>query len=186
MNELEPIFDTAELDEDDPMFSEVFRKALNNFSDETEGVPILESCLMKAKQYSYTSMMGMRIRSIGGSGKAGAEKMKGKGCPENVLKAAATHEHYKSCILGSSQDNLLQHVELDSIDAHQHQIYTVRKKRIMLSNVDNKRFGLDTVHSLPYGFKEEWIPPLDQSPFVREQFLAETDSYEVSWNVLKR
>ena len=54
------------------MFSEVFRKALNNFSDETEGVFAsddviafeglegvpFESCLMKTNQFSCTSMMG--------------------------------------------------------------------------------------------------------------------------------
>lgn len=47
---------------------------------------------------------------------------------------------------------------LDSIDPHKRMICTVRKKRIILSNVDNERYALDSVHSLPYGFKEETIP----------------------------
>ena len=71
------------------------------------------------------------------------------------MKAAATHEHYKSCVAGTSQENVLQLVALDSINAHQHEIYTVRKQRIMymVGNADNTRVGLDTVHFLPYGFK---------------------------------
>ena len=162
LNDKNPILGTHELNERDVMHSKALMKVLNNFSDETAGVPILESCLMKAKQHSYITIDM-------------DEKMKGKGCPGSVLKAAATHQHYRSCILGTSTENLLQKVSLQSLDSHTHQVYTQNKERIMLSNVDNKRFAIDTVHSLPYGFDEAWIPALDQSASALEAFLSVTD-----------
>lgn len=162
LSDKNPTLDTHELNGRDAMHSKALMKALNNFSDETAGAPILEPCLMKAKQYSYITI-DME------------EKMKEKGCPGSVLKAAATHQHYRSCILGTSTENLLQKVSLQSLDSHAHQVYTQSKERIMLSNVDNKRFALDTVHSVPYGFDEAWIPALDQSASALEAFLAATD-----------
>ena len=45
-------------------------------------------------------------------------------------------------------------------------------QRVMLSTLDNKRYQFDSVHSVCYGFKPEWIPPLIQD---REAFLTLTD-----------
>ena len=52
----------------------------------------------------------------------------------------------------------------------------MRLQRVMLSNTDNKRDQIDSIHSVCYGFKRKWIPAINQD---REAFLGWTDDAEM-------
>lgn len=102
------------------------------------------------------------------------EQMKKMGCPGSALTVAAMHQHYRSCTLGTSPEILLQKASLQPLGSHAHEAHTQHEERIILCNADNKRFPIDTVHSLPRGFNEAWVPVLQQSTSALEAFLAAT------------
>ena len=102
--------------------------------------------------------------------------MKSKAVPGNVLAANATHQLCKTCLLSASASNNIQRVDCATIEAHKHSMYTQKKRRIMLSAVDNERCQIDSIHSLPCGMTEDDVPPLEgQTPAAREAFVAKTD-----------
>lgn len=159
MNYANPFLDTTKLPKTDPMHCTTFNKFLGCFAEEQKGVPVLEMILVKAKQYSILTIdMG--------------EKQKAKGVVKSVLKAVASHMHYKTCILGLTKDAIMQKVSADKLVSVHNTIYTMQQERIMLSNTDCKRFALSTTHSLPYGFDPAWAPLWGQDS---EKFLRWTD-----------
>lgn len=169
----ELLFDTHENGEGHPAgCSDGLAKQMGLFADELEGMPCLEFITHKAKVWS--------LRRVDGS-----EEKKSKGVPGNVLAANATHELYKTCLLSNSKDNNIRRVDYASIDSHKHSMYTQKKRRIMLSVVDNKRHQIDSVHSLPYGMTEDDVPPLKgQTPAAREAFVAKTDCRKRSYEAV--
>ena len=155
----DPLFDCSGLAKDDPMYDDTFRKVLGYYGDETHGVPILEFNMIRSKLYSY-----MLITM--------ASKRKGAGTPESTIQNCSTHFHYSWCVLGTTDEAASQKVQYDKLFSSKQQMYTGRMQRVMLSTLDNKRYQFDSVHSVCYGFKPEWIPPLIQD---REAFLTLTD-----------
>merc|ERR1712166_1678080 len=143
-------------------FGKIFRKSLDFFGDETEGMPILQIFLVKAKLYSYLKINMM-------------SKQMGKGTPQSVVKQCSTHFQYAWCVLGTSDKSAVQHVEYNKLVSHRQQVYTRRLVRSMLSNTDTKRWQIDSVHSIPYGMKLEDLLEVEQGPDVGEAFLQWTD-----------
>ena len=68
-------------------------------------------------------------------------------------------------------------VQYDKLVSVRQQMYTQRLQRALMTNPDNKRYQIDSIHSLPYGFKVDWVPPL--STENREAFLGWTDDAEM-------
>ena len=137
------------------MYDTTFRKELDFFGDETAGIPILEINAVKPKLYSY-----MTIDM--------AEKKKAKGTGKNTVKACATHFHYLWCIRGTSPEAARQMVQYDKLVSHRQQMYTMRLQRALMTAPNSKRYQTDAIHSLPHGFKPEWVPELSNG---REAFL---------------
>lgn len=159
------MFDTHENGEGHPAgCSNALAKQMGLFADELKGKPCIEFVTDKAKVW------GLRRQG-------GPEEMANKGTPQNVLAANCTVQLIKTTVLSKSADNNLRHVDYTTIESHKHSMYTQKKRRIMLSAVDNKRYQIDTIYSLPLGMTEADVPDLKgQTPAARESFLTKTDT----------
>ena len=102
--------------------------------DETNGVPIDQGALLKAKMYSILYR--------------GMEKKRAKGVKKYVVSKYLRHSMYRDVLLNT----LSLHHSMTMFRTHHHQINTVVQNKISLSAYEDKRFiGNDGITSLAYG-----------------------------------
>jgi len=129
---------------------------------------IIEACAMRAKMYSFLrntdvfvngQWQKQRTWQSYEQGKwrleaCGAEKhrdvCKAKGIPSSVVEEQFTHEYYRDIVL-----NPLEHTDEDvtfsSLKSQQHQIHQIKQTKASLRPVDDKRYSVDGIVSLPHG-----------------------------------
>ena len=124
------------------------------FKDETEGVPILQFCGLRAKCYSILLESDDDILDSLG---VLCKKRENLNFKEQKLATAGlrstthselTHERFVNTLVDNNYMNIKQRV----IRSKAHNLYTVEQERIGLSAFDSKRYILyDGIHTLPYG-----------------------------------
>jgi hypothetical protein len=130
-------FDTSEYPTDHPSGIEtgVNKKELGKFKDEAAGKQIDEFVGLRPKSYSY-KMFG------------GDEHKKCKGIKRNVVKTKITHDDYKNCLLGNTEE----YRRMNVIRSYKHDMYTEEVNKIALSANDDKRVIMaDGIHTLAIG-----------------------------------
>ena len=120
------LYDTSDYPKDHPLHSNINKKVIGKFKDETAGVPIAEFVGLRAKMYSIKT-------------EDGKEEKKGKGIKKSVLKKEVKHQDYKDCLFEQKE---YQH-SMMGFQSRQHQVYTINQTKKSLSPFDDKRFILE-------------------------------------------
>jgi len=129
--------DTANLPRDHPCYIAERKKIPGLFSDETDGLIMTEFCALRAKSYAY---------KIDGK----KEKIKAKGIRGHVVRNHMTFDDHKRCLFGEiGLDVITENV---SIRSYNHELMTIRTKKITYNSYDDKRHALvDNIHTLAHG-----------------------------------
>lgn len=126
MKEDQHLYDTSNYSKDHFLFSEVNKKVIGKFKDETGGLPIVEWIGLRAKMYSMMT-------------DDGKEKKTGKGIKKSVLKKEIRHQDVKDCLMEKRE---FQH-SMMNFRSKQHQLFTVKQTKKSLSPFDDKRYILE-------------------------------------------
>ena len=76
------------------------------------------------------------------------EEKKSKGIVKHKVKRELSYQKYLETLTHNNCDT----VSFNSIRSKNHQIYSINQVKQALSSYDNKRYFLDSINSLPYGF----------------------------------
>lgn len=109
---------------------------LGYFKDETAGTPIEEFVGVRSKMYSFKYGTSATMRA--------------KGLPKSVIAQNLNHEKFRSVLL--REEPQTKHV-ISYIKSMNHQLMTFESEKKGIIPYDDKRFLLDSVHSLAYGNK---------------------------------
>ena len=134
LKELEDFFDFSNYPKTHCLFSEKNKRIPGLFKDETAGKVISEFVGLRSKMYSFI-LDGKECKSA-------------KGVKKNVIKNELTHNDFKKCLF---QQNQMEH-SFYNISSKAHHVVTSHQSKISLSPFDDKRFLLDAVDSIPYGY----------------------------------
>jgi hypothetical protein len=116
---------------------------LGKFKNEMAGVAISEVVFLKPKMYSIMDSTDKCVQ-------------RAKGVKRNVLKRELKHERYVQ-VLRTKKDIYAQQ---RTIRPHNFTNYNVQMNKKALSCFCDKRFQLDEIRSVPYGYKGALPPPL--------------------------
>ena len=126
MKEDQHLYDTSNYSKDHFLFSEVNKKVIGKFKDETGGLPIVEWIGLRAKMYSMMT-------------DDGKEKKTGKGIKKSVLKKEIRHQDVKDCLMEKREFQR----SMMNFRSKQHQLFTVKQTKKSLSPFDDKRYILE-------------------------------------------
>jgi hypothetical protein len=110
---------------------------LGLFKDEMEGSIMTEWVALKPKMYSYK----FETENIT------KEQTKGKGIPKKVVKETLGFDVY----LKTLEEQTTATASFNCIRHKSHRLYILGCEKIATTDFDNKRYYLNSVHSLPYG-----------------------------------
>jgi len=112
------------------------KKVPGFFSDETKGRTMFEFVALRAKSYAFNI--------------EGGEKIKAKGIRSHVVKHHMTLEDHKKCLFGEA--GVEAYRENVSIRSFNHQLRTIKSKKLTFNSYDDKRVILeDKIHTLAHG-----------------------------------
>ncbi|XP_060873771.1 uncharacterized protein LOC132947480 [Metopolophium dirhodum] len=149
--------DTANLPSNHPCYVAGRKKTPGYFSDEVNGNVISDFCALRAKSYAFNVYTGPEDR-------LGGEKIKAKGIRGHVVKNHMTLEDHRKCLF--DEEGLELYRENISIRSFNHQLMTIKTKKLTYNSYDDKRVVLeDKVHTLAHGHysieEDDW-PELDE------------------------
>lgn len=125
------LFDTRNYPEDYPLYTEVNKKVIGQFKDETGGKQMIEFCGANATNYSELMDGGYEIKKC-------------KGLKKCVKNKTLTPSDYKRCVLGNEN----QMRNMNFIRSRKHEVTTETVYKVALSNRDEKRviceYGINT------------------------------------------
>ena len=134
-NDMPQYFDTSDFPKDHKCYSDLNKKKLGFFKDETCGVPIVEFVGLRSKMYSILLADG-------------SSKNTAKGIQQHFSKTNLKHELYRKCL----EEEVQTQAQYNSIRSFKHQLYTIHQNKIALSSYDDKRYLLkDSYDTLAYG-----------------------------------
>ena len=111
---------------------------------------ITEIVFVKSKMYSYVTNKEVEIKDKDGKPTGKKEfclEMKAKGIDKSFMKHRQRFESYKTAIFS----NVVQPVTATKIRFYKHKLHTVKIKKTGLHGIDDKRYMLDNINSIPYG-----------------------------------
>ncbi|XP_060859702.1 uncharacterized protein LOC132936907 [Metopolophium dirhodum] len=142
--------DTANLPHDHPCYIADRKKEPGVFSDEVDGNIITEFCALRAKSYAFNIYAGPEDEEKDEEDRVGGEKIKAKGVKRHVVKNHMTLEDHKKCLFGG--EGLELYKENISIRSFNHQLMTIKTKKLTYNSYDDKRVVLeDKVNTLAHG-----------------------------------
>ena len=77
------------------------------------------------------------------------EEKKSKGIVKHKVKKEFNYKRYEETLNNACINNS---VTFNSIRSKNHQIYSIKQTKQALSSYDNKRYYINNIESLPYGF----------------------------------
>ena len=119
------LWDTSDYPADHFLHSNVNKKVLGKFKDETNGKPIVKFCGLRSKLYAYQVQDGHDIK-------------KAKGIAKPIIQKKMYFELYEEALFNNTK-----HIKsMDLIRSHSHQLYIERVHKSCLTSFDDKRFIL--------------------------------------------
>lgn len=137
-DKLKHILDTSNLDPSNKHFSMRNAGKLGFFKNETPLHTITEYVGLKSKSYAFQKMLITDYNQVSLTSKCKGIK--------KAFKDDLTLEQYKQCIKEISQ-NFVTMYNIRSLD---HQVQTVRFRKVGLNSFDDKRVLLCAIHSVPH------------------------------------
>ena len=148
----EALFDTSGYPKSHPLHSEVNKKVVGKFKDESSGVAIAEFVGLRPKLYSLRldEASYAAFLEAGGGGVKQLVK-KAKGTKKSVVEKEILFENYLATLYTGQS---FTHSQL-GFRSDAHQVYTTRVTKTSLSALDTKRFIADDgITTLAYGHKD--------------------------------
>ncbi|XP_060860185.1 LOW QUALITY PROTEIN: uncharacterized protein LOC132937380 [Metopolophium dirhodum] len=140
--------DTANLPTDHQCYVVSRKKSPGYFSDEVYGNIITHFCALRAKSYAFNIYAGPEDEVA--NDRIGGEKIKAKGIRSHVVKNHMTFEDHRKCLFG--EDGVEAYKENVSIRSFNHQLMTIKTKKLTYNSYDDKRVVLeDKVNTLAHG-----------------------------------
>ena len=128
-------YDFSEYPENHPNFDMSNKKVLGKFKDELKSKIITEFVALKPKMYSFEFIDNTLIEN----------KNKCKGVKESVdLK----HDEYKQSLFNEE----IIYKEFYNLQLNKQNIYLDKINKIALNPFDSKRYWIDNINSVPYGY----------------------------------
>lgn len=138
--------DTANLPSDHPCYVAERKKIPGLFSDEVDSNAITEFCALRGKSYAFNIYAGPEDDD----NRVGGEKIKAKGIRQHVIKNRMTLEAHRKCLFG--EVGLDAYTENVSIRSFNHQLMTIKTKKLTYNSYDDKRVVLeDKINTLAHG-----------------------------------
>jgi len=128
------------------------KKIPGYFSDEVDANAITEFCALRAKSYAFNVYAGEEdaVRDKNDKDKVGGEKIKAKGVRGHVVKNHMTLEDHRKCLF--DEEGVELYTENVSIRSFNHQLMTIKTKKLTYNSYDDKRVVLvDKIHTLAHG-----------------------------------
>jgi len=132
-------YDNSDFDPNNPYGIELKNKKIPGlFKDEMSGKPISEFVGLRSKLYSFNT-----------EGPAGEEENKVcKGINKSVVKNSLKFEDFKHCLFDTKP--LMR--ECNTLRSYHHEMYSITTNKVALSAFDDKRYLIDKLKTLLYGF----------------------------------
>lgn len=129
------LWDTSDYPPDHFLHSNVNKKTVSKFKDETNGIPIEKFCGLRSKLYVYQVKNQHDIK-------------KAKGISKPTIQKKLYFELYEKALF----ENKEKIESMDLIRSHSHQLFVERVHKKCLSGFDDKRYLLpDSITSYAYG-----------------------------------
>lgn len=113
------------------------KKVLGKMKCETGMIPITEFIALRPKMYSYLVE------------NSDEKHMKAKGVRKCVTKKNISHQMYYDTLM----NNKKMYHKQSTIRSEKHQIKTIEQNKISLSSFEDKRYWLNAINSMSYGYK---------------------------------
>ena len=128
--------DLSGYDKSHPCYDPSNKKVLGKFKDECDGKIITEFIALRPKMYCYKTYNEV------------IEEKKAKGVPKNSVKKDLNMNDYYNAL----HNKVSKDVNFNAIRSKNHQLYSLNQTKVGLSSYDNKRYWLNNVESVPYGY----------------------------------
>lgn len=110
------------------------RRKVLLMKDEMGGVPIKEFISLGAKQYAILSAENQEVKKV-------------KGITHSAVKRHINFDDYKRALF----ENAVERREQTTIQSKNHNLFTVKRMKVALRSVDDKRVQVENYRTLPYG-----------------------------------
>ena len=136
-------FDFSNLSPDHILKNDKNKRVPGTFKDECAGRIIAEFIGLRSKMYS--------LRFSDSDDACFADVKVAKGVSKPVIAKDIRFESYMRCLT----DNIVLQHEFNSIRSFSHSVYTTNQYKVSLSPFEDKRYLLDMINSVPYGYLKE-------------------------------
>ena len=136
-------FDFSNLSPDHILKNDKNKRVPGTFKDECAGRIIAEFVGLRSKMYS--------LRFSDSDDVSFADVKVAKGVSKPVIAKDIRFESYTKCLT----DNIVFQHEFNSIRSFSHSVFTTNQCKVSLSPFEDKRYLLDMVNSVPYGYLME-------------------------------
>ena len=126
---------TSNFPPDHPLYDDSNKRVPGLFKAECNVRPIREFVGLRSKMYCL---------SIEGGGCESCQRVK-----KSVINNDLKFSNYMECLM---EEETMEH-SFRCIRSNQHSVHTLDLKKKMLSGFDDKRFLLNMIDSVPYGYK---------------------------------
>ena len=128
-------FDFSNFPENHPLHDDSNKRVPSLFKDECNVRPIKEFVGLRSKMYSLSI--------------EGGDVKVAKGVKKSVINNDLKFSNYMECLV---EEGTMEH-SFRCIRSNQHCVHTLDLKKKTLSGFDDKRFLLNMIDSVPYGYK---------------------------------
>ena len=131
------LFDFSEYPKDHKCYNVKNKKKLGIFKDEKHGKILTEFCSLKPKMYSFEFIENNSIKN--------ENKHKGVKISVDIF-----HNDYKKCLYNEE----ILYKKFYNLQLNKQNIYLDKINKIALNPFESKRYWIDNINSLPYGYIE--------------------------------
>ena len=131
------LFDFSEYPKNHKCYNVKNKKKLGIFKDEKHGKILTEFCSLKPKMYSFEFIENNSIKN--------ENKHEGVKISVDIF-----HNDYKKCLYNEE----ILYKEFYNLQLNKQNIYLDKIKKIALNPFESKRYWIDNINSLPYGYVE--------------------------------
>ena len=128
------VFDTSDYPKEHELSSDLNKKIVGKWKDETNGKPIAEFVGLRSKMYSFVC-------------DGGREEKRAKGIDKVTVKKELKHAFYRTVVF--EETSMIS--SMTSLRSHKHELFGEKVQKMGLSAFDDKRYLVDAVNSYSYG-----------------------------------
>ena len=145
------LYDFSEYPKDHPNYDITNKKVLKKFKDEMKSLIITEFIGLKPKMYSFNYIDNNNIKINENKYDEYNNIILNKNVQKGIkYSISLKHDEYKRSLYKEE----LIYKEFYNLQLNKQNIYLDKIKKIALNPFESKRYWIDNINSLPYGYKE--------------------------------